>query len=443
MAQAGASALTSHYRRLQGSWKVSSSTQYQRLVVPNGNASQPFHRWFHLKEAYSSQLLSQLMADSSYVPNENLAVFDPYSGSGTTLLSALDMATNHGIPAQVKGVERNPFLWELSRAKVYGRICGREAAKAFDVALDSVADAFHSSSRESLPIPDQSTLQNEAYFPRQNVRDLVAIRSSIDSCTDGEVRSLLRICLAAAVEGCGRLRRDGRALRFAPNRQPKDAWSSFSERAGAVLQDLLLTEPIESSGEVFFGDGREGVNETAVFDWIVFSPPYPNNIDYTEVYKTEAWMLGCYETPAEMRAQRQLTVRSHPSIRFNQDYAFLASDVSREVQSAIDPILESVPDDRYSSGRVELIKGYTDDMLLTLQKCRQNISPDGHLAFIVGNSAHGAGDDSFVIAADVLMGTLAELAGWRVEEVRVARQLSRRTSDNEFLRESVVLLRPA
>ncbi|MYW80560.1 Methyltransferase domain-containing protein [Streptomyces sp. LaPpAH-199] len=443
MAQAGASALTSHYRDLQGSWKVSSSAQYQRLVVPNGNASQPFHRWFHLKEAYSSQLLPQLMADSSYVPTENLAVFDPYSGSGTTLLSALDMATHHGISARVKGVERNPFLWELSRAKVYGRIHGRDAAKAFDVALGSVTDAFNDINKESLPIPDQSTLRNETYFPRKNVQDLVAIRSSIDSCTDGEIRSLLRVCLASAVEGCGRLRRDGRALRFAPNRNPKDAWSSFNERAGSVLQDLLLCEPVESSGEVLFGDGREGVSETAGFDWIVFSPPYPNNIDYTEVYKTEAWMLGCYESPAEMRAQRQLTVRSHPSIRFNQDYAFLNSSVSREVQSAIGPILEAVPADRYSSGRVELINGYTDDMLLTLQKCRQSITSNGYLAFIVGNSAHGAGDESFVIAADVLMGTLAELAGWRVEEVRVARQLSRRTSDDEFLRESVVLLRPA
>ncbi|MER6069977.1 hypothetical protein ABT187_14240 [Streptomyces sp. NPDC001817] len=442
MAQAGASALTSHYRRLQGGWKVSQSEAYKRLVVPNGNASQPFHRWFHLKEAYSSQLLPRLIADSDYSPTEHLAVFDPYSGSGTTLLSALDLAAEHGIHAEVRGIERNPFLWELSRAKVYGRIAGRDAAKSFEVALDAVADAFRESKGTPLPVPSQSTLQNETYFPRANVEDLVAIRYAIDQCSDGYTRTLLRVSLAAAVENCGRLRRDGRALRFAPSRQPKDAWSSFSERAAAMLQDLVLSEPLTSDGDVLLGDGREGSESAARYDWIVFSPPYPNNIDYTEVYKTEAWVLGCYESSEEMRAQRQLTVRSHPSVRFNREYSFMDHAESAQVVSVIEPILEAVPSDRYSSGRIELIKGYADDMMLTLQQCRHNISANGRLAFIVGNSSHGSGEDSFVIAADVIMSSLAELVGWRVEELRVARQLSRRSSDNEFLRESVVILAP-
>jgi hypothetical protein len=442
MAQAGAGALTSHYRRLESGWKVSQSEAYRRLVVPNGNSSQPFHRWFHLKEAYSSQLLARLISDYNYTFDQEINVFDPYSGSGTTLLSALDLAGDHGVSANVRGIERNPFLWELSRAKVYGRINGRDAVKEFEVALDSVAEIFRESKGSPLPVPSQSTLQNERYFPRENVEHLVAIRHAIDACSSNYTRSLLRVCLAAAVENCGRLRRDGRALRFVPSRQPRDAWNSFSERAAAVLQDLLLTDPMQSSGDVLLGDGREGSQSSVEYDWIVFSPPYPNNIDYTEVYKTEAWMLGCYESADDMRAQRQLTVRSHPSIRFAREHTFLTSEVSEEVLHIIEPILQSVPKDRYRSGREELIKGYADDMLLTLQQCRKAISSTGRLAFIVGNSAHGSGDESFVIAADVLMSSLAELVGWRVEELVVARQLSRRTSDSEFLRESVVLLQP-
>ncbi|MFI7419066.1 hypothetical protein [Nonomuraea sp. NPDC049684] len=442
MAQAGAGALTTHYRNLQKEWKVTSSETYRRLVVPNGNASTPFHRWFHLKEAYSSQLFAQLVADSGFKTKDPLRVFDPYSGSGTTLLSALDFSADKNIPSDVRGVERNPFLWELSNAKVLGRISGREAAKSFQVALESVEKIFRDLRNSPLQVPEQATLRNEAYFPRENVEDLIAIRLAIDACSEGLTRSLLRVCVAASVEACGRLRRDGRALRFVPNRQPRTAWSAFSERAAAVLQDMEVSEPLEGSGTVILGDGREGSRGTGEYDWIVFSPPYPNNIDYTEVYKTEAWVLGCYESPDDMKAQRQLTVRSHPSIRFNQGYSYLSTDVSEEVDAVIDPIIAAIPDDRYRSGRIEVVKGYADDMFRTLKSCRRSIAPKGHLVFIVGNSAHGAGDDSFIIAADVVMGALAELVGWRVAELRVARELIRRNADSEFLRESVVVLEP-
>ncbi|WP_141743759.1 hypothetical protein [Streptomyces agglomeratus] len=443
MAQAGAQALTTHYRSLQKSWKVSHGEAYRRLVVPNGNSSQPFHRWFHLKEAYSSQLLPQLVSDSGHLPQQHLRVRDPYSGSGTTLLSALEAGFEHDRSITVHGTERNPFIWELAHSKVAGRIAGREAAKDFEVALDSVEALYRSSNRPFGSIPDQATLRNERYFAPDNVEKLCSIRHAIDMCAEGLSRSLLRVSLAAAVEGCGRLRRDGRALRFTPGRQPKDAWTAFSERAAVVLQDLEVTEPLDASGAVRLGDGRQCSETSTDFDWIVFSPPYPNNIDYTEVYKTEAWVLGCYETAQEMRAQRQLTVRSHPSIRFERDYSYLAGDKSDDVSRIIEPVISAVPKGKYYSGRVEVIRGYADDMLLTLQSCRRDIAPNGRLAFIVGNSAHASGDSAFIIAADVLMGALAELAGWRVTEVKIARELIRRNADSEFLRESVVMLEPA
>jgi hypothetical protein len=194
---------------------------------------------------------------------------------------------------------------------------------------------------------------------------------------------------------------------------------------------------------ISLGDGRgrySGLEGPTKYDWIVFSPPYPNNIDYTEVYKTEAWILGCYESAEDMRAQRLLTVRSHPSVRFNRRYAFESSPHAHVVESIIRPILRAVPEDRYKAGRLELIQGYADDMLTTLDSCRRVVANHGKLAFVVGNSAHGSGDDSFVIAADILMGALAELVGWRVADLRVARHLKRRTGD--LLRESVVILEP-
>jgi adenine-specific DNA methylase len=298
---------------------------------------------------------------------------------------------------------------------------------------------------EDVQIPEQTTLNNEKYFPRQNVKDLVALRHAIDNVNDEVARSVLRVCLASSVEACSQLRRDGRALRYAPQRAPRPALPVFTDRVASALQDLTFTEPSTASGHIHFGDGRNPpaiVGEES-YDWIIFSPPYPNNIDYTEVYKTEAWVLGCYGSAEDMRRQRLSTIRSHPSVRFDLEYSYRGLEIAPKVDEIVEPLIEAVPDDRYASGRREVIRGYADDMFATLRRCRDLIAKTGRLVFIVGNSAHGSHKaSSFVIAADVVMGALAELAGWRVQEIRIARQLKRRASDSEFLRESVVVLEP-
>jgi hypothetical protein len=144
-----------------------------------------------------------------------------------------------------------------------------------------------------------------------------------------------------------------------------------------------------------------------------------------------------------MKAQRQRTVRSHPSVRFSQEFSYLNSGFASDVQTLVDPIVSSVPiGDRYHEGRKEVITGYADDMLRVLVECRRVIRNNGRLVFVVGNSLHGSGNGKYVIAADVIMGRLAELCGWRVSEVKVARMLKRRTGESAFLRESLVVLEP-
>ncbi|MFK0129146.1 hypothetical protein ACIQRZ_02225 [Streptomyces rubiginosohelvolus] len=447
MPETEADVLTAHYRSLQRNWLVSDGSQaYGRLVVPNGNSSRPFHRWFHLKEAYSATLLPQILSDYGTPPEEHLRVFDPFSGSGTTLLSAVDhVASNSSLNVSAVGVERNPFLWELGIAKLQGRILGSALVDRVDSAFDSVIKRFKDTSVDDVPIPEQSTINNAKYFPRENVQDLVALRYAIADVDDTVARSILRVCLASSVEPCGQLRRDGRALRYAPQREPRSPLPVFTERISAATQDLTLTEPSAAFGDIHFGDGRNPPPSVGAdsYDWIVFSPPYPNNIDYTEVYKTEAWILGCYDSAQDMRNQRLSTIRSHPSVRFDLDFAYRTLTVASEVDRIVEPIVNAIPDDRYATGRREVIRGYADDMFSTLRKCRDLIAKNGRLVFIVGNSAHGSqNSSSFVIAADVVMGALAELTGWRVQELKVARQLKRRTSDSEFLRESVVVLQP-
>ncbi len=139
-------------------------------------------------------------------------------------------------------------------------------------------------------------------------------------------KDLAHIALAGCVETCSQLRRDGRALRFAPDKAAPTVHAEFVKRTAQISDDLLsvgtISSPSESKIEasVLLGDGRDPTGllpEGFMADLAVFSPPYPNNIDYTEVYKLENWFLRLIDSQATFRAQRLRTVRSHPSVHFS------------------------------------------------------------------------------------------------------------------------------
>jgi hypothetical protein len=76
--------LERHYRALSERWPVSHSGDYELLVTPNGNNDAPVHRWFHMKEAFSKDLLRRVVKDLALADRSKLRVLDPFVGSGTS-----------------------------------------------------------------------------------------------------------------------------------------------------------------------------------------------------------------------------------------------------------------------------------------------------------------------------------------------------------------------
>ncbi|HEU5037734.1 MAG TPA: hypothetical protein VFT70_12070 [Nocardioides sp.] len=439
--------LDRHYADFESDWHVTDrTTAYKALVTSSDNAKEPFHRWFHLKEAFAHDLLQRLKADETERPDlaDWSSVLDPFAGGGTTPLSAL-MLNAGSSDAVIAGVERNAALRVVADAKLLGFTLPKpqlpsllEAARRLDFSTSTNAST------------ESSTLNNSRFFDSTQVAALLNVRAQLQGIDDVRTRTILECALLASVEGTGKVRRDGRALRFDPNKKTLTSQASFASRVEAIANDIRgRTENHFPSFEsrVQLGDAR-AVDQLEslqgkTFNRIVFSPPYPNNIDYTEVYKVENWVLGEWRSPADMRAQRLATLRSHPSVLFPDEYDYLESSDSEAISALVDPLIDSIPKDRYSRGRDQLVRGYVDDMRSVLRACRSAIASNGRLYCIVGNSVHGHSPSGFVVAADVLIARIGELTGWRVEEIRVARMLTRRASDSRYVRESVVVLEPA
>lgn len=435
------SELVNHYTNIEENYQVNLNSDYRNLVVPNGNSEEAFHRWFHVKEGFSSQILGRVLEDTGLLRKPKLTLLDPFVGGGTTIVSALSLGRkNNSVSAY--GIECNPFLKFVAQTKINAMRSKKGDLRKF---IQSVVNHAKSQKRTFYRIPELSTFNNSKYFGQGQIEQLARLKLAIEKIEGLKLdKDIAMLCLAGIIEPASYLRKDGRALRYVPDKNKINVMNEFLKRAEKIASDI--DKPCEQSnlGIVYLGDGRYPQNvlpKNLRFDLIFFSPPYPNNIDYTEVYKLEAWFLDFINDEISFRNQRLRTLRSHTSLRFT-DLLYAGQDGYREnFNNIINPILDAIPRNKKESSRKSLIKGYFDDMLRTLENNKHLLSEDGYLVFVVGNSLHGTRGEYLLIGADLIIARLAEIVGLKVESFTIARHLKRRRLDSRFIRESVVFLK--
>ena len=87
--------------------------------------------------------------------------------------------------------------------------------------------------------------------------------------------------------------------------------------------------------------------------------------------------------------------------------------------------------------------GYFDDMYRSLKAQMRVLNPGGWIFCVVGNSVHGSKDElkpRIPVASDLLIALIARQIGLDVRGIQVARQLTRRASGSQYIRESILAI---
>lgn len=136
------------------------------------------------------------------------------------------------------------------------------------------------------------------------------------------------------------------------------------------------------------GDARTLTKDVGSIDLAVFSPPYPNSFDYTDVYNVELWVLGYLTDSASNRLLREATLRSH--VQIFRDLS------SRQTASAA--LISSVEQLRLHRKQLwnphipEMIEAYADDMRQVLRLTLGNLTKGGRVYMVVGDSRYAGVD---------------------------------------------------
>ncbi len=424
------------YRRSECELPFCEDFAFGSLVVAAGNESRPVHRWFRFKEGYSGDLLPTLLAEY-FTEKKELVLLDPFCGMGTTLLSAQTGKT-HRINSV--GIEYNPFIRFAASTKLSW------PAIEPSILLSLAQRVIDADPALSYKIPRLSGFVTGRCMSRHIARRLIGIRDAI--CQDGDTANhkALLLGLAASIEPLSRTRKDGRALRLVDRERKTvapllmDRWSQIAEDA----RTLQESSPAANPTRILPGDGRTfsgcGIEPGSV-DLVLTSPPYFNNIDYSEVYKLELWLMDFIRDANAFLQLRKGTLRSHPTSELSsQESNFLQTATRSPLSATFDPILSKL-DTVNEKWRRKLLIAYFSDMESSLKHQYQALRSGGLAFIVVGNSLHGGQYAPYVVATDLLLCELAQTVGFVVEKVSVARRLRRRLTGNHFLRESVIALR--
>jgi DNA modification methylase len=422
--------------------------ELRHLCDAEQNAEQAVHSWYTLKEAFSADfpawVVRHLHKTYGFRPENAL---DPFSGGGTSLITLSLLGID------VTGVEYNPFIAWVAKVKSSWHL--------YDVV--EIEQAIENLSTLTVPAytrmawPQLSTFKNTKYFRRNDVRTLLHVLLQIEELDVTLLtKQFLRIGVAAVIEEISNLRKDGRALRYVQKPLRPSASMALVHRWRRNLEQLETLHDRQSYEQrrecrVWLGSALNLTNlldpwdqntdhglQDSSYDLVLYSPPYLNNFDYSEVYKLELWLLGFLESYEQWGAMRRGTIRSHHSVKFPETSRLTEDSALADMAQHLRELGKSDYLRGYSKENMPpVILGYFDDMYATLKEQYRVLKPGGFLAYMVANSRHS----DLPIATDVILGEIARVIGFEPLELIVFHKRNGRTRKKRFLRESTVTLR--
>lgn len=393
-----------------------------------------FQRWFHFKEAFSPEFVAAAVGSLGYRPQH---VIDPFGGSGTSVI------TSQLLSIDATTVEVNPFLADVIKAKVSPLTAEklRSTAADFQARLhDTPADLGRLAHLP--PTFIESDEKDRWIFPRDVAMRLTQYLTCIESIHDADVQRFFRVVLGAVLVDCSNVYVNGKGRRYRgawklnqPTIEKLDEY--FGRQFNTSFEDVLRFENRPRSRvTVINGDSRaalQQVQEPA--DLIVFSPPYPNSFDYTDIYNVELWMLGYFGCAADNTRLRNETLRSHVQIRRGYECPVNASDTLARTLQALDEQRHSLWDNNIP----EMVGAYFRDLEVVLAQSKRLLARKGRVMMVVGDSRYA---DVRIEVATVLA-ELAHSMGFGHVTTKQVRQMraSAQQGGSYQLAESIVELR--
>lgn len=349
----------------------------------------PIHRWYPYLEGFSPLLVKDLI--EKYTEKGDL-VFDPFVGSGTTLVEALKLER------VAKGLDLNPLAVLMSRVKgnwkVDYRVFKEERKELF---LDlfklfptieskrTLLGMFIEKSQEKLEFDKKEIeiIKGDNWYSDTISKKLWVIKKRIMEISNEEIRNIFLLGLISILFDVSNLRRDGSTTMKMKKQQVEDApVLSLFKRQMEMIESDIKNFPIKNvCAEVWEGDIKnlhQHMNENTV-DFIVTSPPYIQARGYLTSYRFALILLNSMKYKKE-RNELNKRIIGHPphlsDVKLDLDKFTLTSQTIEKLEE----------NNAFESAKI--IRNYAKSMFRALHEINRILRGNRRMAMTIGNTVH-------------------------------------------------------
>lgn len=189
-------------------------------------------------------------------------------------------------------------------------------------------------------------------------------------------------------------------------RDPSCVDEAFFASARNAIDDIhRYSNRREIEYRLIRGDARKAISR-GNWDLALFSPPYPNSFDYTDVYNVELWMLGYLKSSEGNLQLRKATLSSH--VQVSRSFAPPPPN-SRILDQAMLQLIEA-RSQLWDRRIPDMVGGYFADLMTIIRRIGSRLSTQGSLWLVVGDSQYAG----IPISTADIIGQLASTEGWAI-----------------------------
>ena len=437
-------------RKLESNFqsKLEESSGFNRTLVSfQGNKKTSVHNWFKYREGFSTQLVESLLNEFNL--DKNSVVLDPFSGSGTTAITASKLGYN-SVGIDILPVAK--LTYEIKK-----EILNYSILELLKIQNDL----------EKLEIG--KAIQNFSYititegaFSKETENELVYLSNYIkDSMYSRLSKKLLQFLLMSILEEISFTRKDGQYLRWdyrsnkviqanikrlekgkLPLKTKLDKGELPSVKVAllkilnSVIEDIswaqknspMLNESSQKNKSEFIEGSalyKLPLMHEKSINAVITSPPYANRYDYTRTYALELNFLGINDENIKILRQNLLsaTVENKSKLTQLEEFYGEIGQIERfnslkevyESNLTIKEILGALKKrdslgEVNNSGIIRMIEGYFTELTFVYGELFR-VCDSGSYVAVVNDYVRYAGE---IIPVDFISCQIAEAIGFEV-----------------------------
>lgn len=384
-------------------------------------------------------------------------LFDPFCGSGTTLLEAAHLGFN------AIGTDLNPLSVEISNAKL--RVIKSSATTLKKVSKELCAKLMEVRNQKckwQKELPEHDYL--EKWFPEEVLRKLCVLFKEIEALGILRLKPFLFVLLSDLVREASfqdpddlRIRRRKDIIDDFPlfERYCSDLFKRteavLSAKASVNIDRRYFQKALLADSRVI-RDYRKYVYKRHFnsFDFAITSPPYATALPYLDTQRLSLVLLSMIEPKRLQKAEKELIGSREVSKaeRVALENALMSNDsaLPENVIVFCRQLLKlSIHEDHgFRKKNVPaLVYKYLSEMKKSLSSTHHLLRRGGKFGLVVGQNKTNLQDNDIVINTPELLASIAEEIGWVVDDIIILNTYQRYDlhKDNSIKEEKLLILK--